>query len=197
MGNLRNISKAVYSLGFDFTYVNCKENFNGLTHLIIPGVGSFYAAMSHLNERELGDCIFDFAKSKKPILGICLGMQLLATFGEEGGGSYGLNLIPGKILKLDPGTENRLPHIGWNTTHFLKNHPVFQDVKDNLDFYYVHSYYFKPDSIEYILAESEYGMKFSGIVGYKNILGFQFHPEKSQTNGLKLLENFCNWKGIC
>lgn len=197
MGNLRNISKAVYSLGFDFTYVDTKDGFNGLSHLIIPGVGSFYSAVEHLNEKNLRESVSEFANSKKPILGICLGMQLLATFGEEGGISSGLNLIPGRILKLDLEKEIRLPHIGWNTTNFCKKHPVFQGVKDNLDFYYVHSYYFKPDSTEFILAESDYGMKFSGIVGHNNVLGFQFHPEKSQINGLKLLENFCNWDGIC
>jgi glutamine amidotransferase len=122
-------------------------------------------------------------------------MQLLSATGEEGGEGEGLGLIPGEVRRLDPAGGLALPHVGWNTTCFRAPHPVFKNVKDGLDFYYVHTYGFRCEDPAHVLAVTEYGQEVASIVGRDNIIGFQFHPEKSQANGLRLLENFCAWNG--
>jgi len=197
MGNLRSVSKAVYELGFDFTLVVRPAQLKDVTHLMIPGVGAYSTAMDHVDALELRAPIRDFAAVGKPVLGICLGMQVLSTFGEEGGASHGLDLIPGSVSRLQPRGDLVLPHVGWNTTRFAVEHPVFRKVKNGLDFYFVHSYHFKCADPAHLLATSDYGQDFAAIVGKANVLGFQFHPEKSQSNGLKLIENFCSWDGTC
>lgn len=197
IGNLRSLSNAVYSLGHDFELVQQPLQFDGLSHLIIPGVGAFASAMQRVDERRVRGGIADFASSGKPVLGICLGMQLLASWGEEGGGSAGLDLIPGQVVRLEPGDALNLPHVGWNTARFVSEHPVFRQVKNDRDFYFVHSYHFVCDQPRHGIAKCDYGRPFNAIVARANVIGFQFHPEKSQNNGLKLLENFCRWNGKC
>ena len=127
----------------------------------------------------------------------CLGMQLMADYGEEGTGADGLCLIPGKVIKIPSENNLILPHMGWNTINFTTNHPIFKNVKNNIDCYFVHSYHFVPKDKKHILSKTHYGIDFASVIGNKNLIGFQFHPEKSQKNGLKLLENFCNWDGEC
>lgn len=197
MGNLRSLSKAVYSLGYDFKLVRAPADLGDITHLMVPGVGAYRTAMLHIDGQGLRGPIRDFARGGRPVAGICLGMQLLSTSGEEGGESEGLGLIPGKVTRMRPDGDLHLPHVGWNTTRFRAKHPVFSKVKDGLDFYYVHSYHFTPDQPADTLATCEYGQAFTGIAGRANVIGFQFHPEKSQANGLKLIENFCDWDGRC
>ena len=128
-------------------------------------------------------------------MGICLGMQLLSDWGEEGGGSAGLGLISGEAKRMPEERDLLLPHVGWNTVEFVKNHPVFQGVKNGIDCYFVHSYHFVCKSDEHVYGRSSYGRDFVSVVGRDNVLGFQFHPEKSQKNGLQLIENFCDWDG--
>lgn len=197
MGNLRSVSKAVYSLGFDFVLVEGPDQLDLATHLIVPGVGSYRTAMQHIHARGLRPGIRDFAESGKPVAGICLGMQLLSGWGTEGGDCEGLGLIPGKVVRLEPEGGLALPHVGWNTTAFKREHPVFKKVRDGLDFYYVHTYGFRCEDPADVLATTDYGQEVCSIVGRGNVIGFQFHPEKSQANGLRLLENFCDWDGKC
>jgi imidazole glycerol-phosphate synthase subunit HisH len=197
MGNLRSLSKAVYSLGYDFKLVRLPADLEDATHLMVPGVGAYRTAMQHLDEQGLPGAICAFAASGRPVAGICLGMQLLSSSGEEGGPSEGLGLIPGKVARMRPQGDLHLPHVGWNTTRFKAKHPIFHKVKDGLDFYYVHSYHFTPNDPAHTLATCEYGQHFTSIAGCGNVIGFQFHPEKSQANGLKLIENFCDWDGKC
>ncbi len=196
--NLQSVWNAVYGqLGLDPMIVDAESETDELTHLIVPGVGNFRAVMHHLEEQDLTDRIRAFADTGRPLLGICAGMQLLATTGTEGGETRGLNLVPGKVLRLPEDKELRLPHVGWNTVTVRHLHPVFDGLKSDRDFYFVHSYAMLTDDEADWLAETDYGRPFASIVGRGNVIGFQFHPEKSQANGLRLLENFCHWDGKC
>lgn len=197
MGNLRSVHNALDNLGYDVRIIEDTNSFDDLSHLIIPGVGSYFTAMQTIQSAGFIDGVCNFAASKRPVLGICLGMQLLSSSGDEGGGSQGLDLIPGKVKKMNLPSNLFTPHVGWNTVRFQKDHPVFHRVKNGIDCYFVHSYHFvcRDDSNWY--GTTDYGEDFTSIVGKDNVLGFQFHPEKSQANGLKLLENFCDWDGKC
>ncbi len=197
MGNLRSVHNALDTLGYDVNIVADAGGFDDLSHLIIPGVGSYFTAMQTIESTGVKDSICRFAHSGRPVLGICLGMQLLSSEGHEGGGAEGLDLIAGQVEKFKLPEHLFIPHVGWNTINFEIEHPVFHKIKNGIDCYFVHSFHFvcKDDSNCY--GTTDYGMDFTSIVGRDNILGFQFHPEKSQTNGLKLLENFCDWDGQC
>ena len=197
MGNLSSVSNAVYEQGFDYSLVSSAADFDDLTHLIIPGVGHFSAAMQQIEKQDLLVPIKDFALNRQsPVLGICLGMQLLADQSEEGGQIPGLGLIPGVVKKFH-NQELRVPHVGWNRVDISASHPVLEDIGNERDFYFVHSYFFQCQDSQHSLALTHYGGTFTSIVGRNNVLGCQFHPEKSQKNGLQLIENFCEWDGVC
>lgn len=197
MGNLRSAYNAVYQNGFDSEFVDKDGDFDGLTHLIVPGVGNFRAVMSHLEEDGLADRIRDFAASGRPVLGVCAGMQLLAERGTEGGDTPGLGLVHGVIERLPGDPGHILPHVGWSPVRFRFQHPVLDGVKPGRDFYFVHSFALRGAPDDEFLGETQYGVPFASIVAKDNVIGFQFHPEKSQANGLKLIENFCLWDGKC
>ncbi|MGE0483650.1 MAG: imidazole glycerol phosphate synthase subunit HisH [Gammaproteobacteria bacterium] len=197
MGNLRSVWNAVYELGYDPVLVEDDTTLDDLSHLVIPGVGHFGSAMRNLVATGRDHRIVEFAASGRPILGICLGMQLLASRGTEGGDTAGLGLIPGAVTLLPAADGLRLPHVGWNTVHVRHAHPVFRGLKPNRDFYFVHSYAMRCDADTDWLAETDYGEPFTCIAGRANVIGFQFHPEKSQVSGLLLLKNFCAWDGTC
>ena len=197
MGILRSMSNAINYNGFDYISVDHPSIFKNITHLIIPGVGNFNAAIAELSRINLSEAIINFAISGRPILGVCLGMQLLMESGEEGGCISGLGLIKGTVTNLAPKGDLRLPHVGWNSVNVLKPHPVFAGIKTMRDYYFVHSYKINSINDDDIYAITDYGGSFTSVVGYKNIIGVQFHPEKSQSNGLQLIENFCLWNGKC
>lgn len=196
IGNIGSLRNALYNQGWDSVLVAGPEDFLDLTHLILPGVGSFASAMQRLIAAQLVQPIRDFASWGRPILGICLGMQLLATRGSEGGDIEGLGLVSGRVVPISA-DGFRLPHVGWNNAHQLRHHPVLAGIRDGVDFYFVHSYRFSADNESSVLAQTEYGEIFPSIVGNANVIGAQFHPEKSQANGLRLLDNFCLWDGTC
>lgn len=197
MGNLRSAYNSVYENGFDPVLVDKHCELDDLTHLIVPGVGNFTAVMHHLKEDGMLDRIRGFAASRRPLLGICAGMQLLAERGTEGGDTLGLGLIDGHVERLPEGDGRILPHVGWSSVRIRLQHPVLDGIKPGRDFYFVHSYAMHTDRDEEFVGETEYGVPFASIVAKDNVVGFQFHPEKSQRNGLKLIENFCNWDGTC
>lgn len=197
MGNIGSLSNAVYSQGWDPILISSPETFTDISHLIIPGVGSYSSAMQTLADRKLCDLIIEFVRQGKPILGICLGMQLLSDFGSEGGNSSGFGFIPGNVLPLKKLEGLNLPHVGWNEIVHTKDHPILEGIKPNIDFYFVNGYFFIPDDYEAVVSLTEYGQKFPSIIAKNNIVGVQFHPEKSQTNGLKIIDNFCLWDGKC
>jgi len=197
LGNTGSLKGALESLGWDPLLVSRPEDLGLITQLLLPGVGSFRAAMGRLQETGLKSGISDHVSSGRPLLGICLGMQILASWGEEGGGAKGLGLIAGKVTALTPGKNIRVPHVGWNAVDQRASHPILQGVKTGVDYYFVHGFIFEPDQPDRILGETEYGRRFVSMVGSKNIFGVQFHPEKSQKNGLRILDNFCRWDGSC
>jgi imidazole glycerol-phosphate synthase subunit HisH len=195
MGNLRSLCNAIDSLGVGSLVVREPSALAEASRVLIPGVGSYRAAMGNLTRLGFVEPLRRFAASGKPVLGICLGMQILSTRGEEGGAVQGLALIPGDVVLMEP-ESLRLPHVGWNSVTFRAPHPVLHALRDGRDFYFVHSYELRC-APEHSYAETVYGRPFASIVGVGNVLGVQFHPEKSQRNGLQLLENFCRWDGAC
>ncbi len=191
--NLKSICNALGFLKVSYEVIKPENLSERYSKAIIPGVGNFSKTMINLNKNSGKEKIFEFSKSKKKIMGICLGMQILASTGEESVPTKGLNLIPGNVKKIQNNSKDYLPHIGWNTVKICKDHPVLEGVKDNMDFYFVHSYKFCPTNENYIVGQTYYSEKFSSIIANENVIGFQFHPEKSQKYGLKIINNFCNW----
>lgn len=197
IGNLGSLRQALYNLGWDPVPVSAPSDFSRISHLLLPGVGAFASAMASLNEARLVTPIRQFVAAGGPLLGICLGMQLLATEGTEGGVTPGLGLVSGRIEPINPGSGLRIPHVGWNEVHQKRKHPLLQGIRNDVDFYFVHGYRFVADDDAVVLVETEYGEIFPSMVGYANVVGAQFHPEKSQSNGMKILDNFCSWDGKC
>lgn len=199
LGNIGSVKNAVYELGYDYLVLKNEEEFDDITHLILPGVGTYKIAMENFHASGLKDAFYSYVESKRPLLGICLGMQILSEEGTEVQHTKGLGLVKGKVEKFGKSQtfpDNLpIPHVGWNTVKRKIDHPIFQDVKPDVDFYFVHSYHFVADKPKNILATTDYGYDFVSAVVNENVIGTQFHPEKSQVNGLKVLENFCEWDG--
>ena len=195
MGNIGSVSNAVKLLGYDIVIYKDKKDIKNSTHIILPGVGSFYDGMRNLKKMNLIDILNEeVLDKKKPFLGLCLGMQILADDGEEGGYSAGLGWISGSVKKLQiDETILKIPHVGWNDVFPKKNSILFQNIQTPI-FYFVHSYHFLVTDKNCISAECEYGTKFVAAVEKGNIFGLQFHTEKSQREGLKVLENFLSIK---
>lgn len=191
MGNLSSVTNALKYLGVENCIIRNTGDFNIISHLIIPGVGSFAKAMENLNDRGFVDAIISFNSRGLPILGICLGMQLLAEKGTEPYECVGLGLIKGSV-KIFPENSVRVPHVGWNGIKLVNNHSILDDVKQTADFYFVHSYQFHVESNRSIISTTDYGFEFPSIVmnDRQNVVGIQFHPEKSQKQGLQILTNF-------
>lgn len=197
--NLSSVSSAVYNLGFDIKIIkiNQRNQLKEISHLIIPGVGSFSnISKEYFENQNFETELNNFKKKGNPILGICLGMQFLATEGFENSKSKGLNFIEAsvKLMETDNTKNFNLPHVGWNEINILKDHTIFNGIRNNSNFYFVHSYQVILKNRKFLYAEAKYLKEFPSIIIKDNVVGFQFHPEKSSKNGLKILENFCNWK---
>ncbi|WP_076589008.1 imidazole glycerol phosphate synthase subunit HisH [Vibrio ostreicida] len=192
MGNIGSVVRAIKACGFESSIASTAEDIMQADKLILPGVGSYTRAMQELRSRGLVDAIVESASVDDiPVLGICLGMQILSTLGHEHGETKGLNLIPGEIVRLSPNDKrSRVPHVGWNTVSSVCKSPLFEGVPDESDFYFVHSYHYVVEDKNHILAYSEHGGDFVCAVQKGNVFGTQFHPEKSQKLGLGLLKNF-------
>ena len=188
MGNVASVQKALNLLKVDNVITNAKDKIRSASGIILPGVGSFLQGMTHLKESGLDAVLTEeVVGNGKPFLGICLGMQLIATTGFEPYENPGLGWINGRVLKITD-TECRIPHMGWNNITVL-NDAYFKDLPSS-DFYFIHSYHFVPDSEDVIAATVNYGTDYVASIKHKNIFATQFHPEKSQTAGLKVLEAF-------
>tara|TARA_Y100001970_G_C14247277_1_gene869185 strand:- start:235 stop:825 length:591 start_codon:yes stop_codon:yes gene_type:complete len=195
MGNVFSVLGAFERLGVNAKITKSVDDLNSADGLVLPGVGAFGDGIKNiekfLNKKHLDELVL---KKKKPILGICLGMQLFATFGTEFGKHNGLGWVPGKVVKLMPGHGLKVPHVGWDDIKIKFDDPVFKGIKKKL-FYFVHSYKFQTDDPDHVLATCTYGEEHVASVRNDNIIGMQFHPEKSQKEGLLLLENYlriCN-----
>ncbi len=188
--NLGSVLNVLGDLGFKASIINKHFDAKMFSHVILPGVGSFSAAMEFLEETGLQDSITEFALNReKPLLGICLGMQLLFDSSEEGKFVSGLNLIDGKVRQLQAGPKRRIPHIGWNEVDVVSASPVFYGIPNMQDFYFVHSYAVECEH-QYVCGITNYSGNFISAVQKGNIFGVQFHPEKSLKNGRTLIENF-------
>ncbi len=193
--NLHSVASAVAKCGHKPVITDHPEEIREATHLILPGVGSFSDGMENIRKLGIEEALKELVTEKGyPLFGICLGMQLLATKGSEGGETNGLNFIEGTVDRLEPKDKSeRIPHIGWNEVHIIKDSPLLTDIPTDNDFYFVHSYALTCANQEDIIAQTPYCSSFTSIVEHENVFGTQFHPEKSQKLGLKLIENFLTY----
>lgn len=191
INNLASIARAFEECKADFFLCDNPSDLKSVTHIVLPGIGAFAKGMKNLREMNFEESIKHAALHDKiPILGVCLGMQLLAERGDEGGASKGLGLIDGQVKLLEPkNKKEKVPHIGWNEIHIKKNSPIFNNIPDLSDFYFVHSYFLETKK-ENILATTPYCGEFPAVIEKNNIFGAQFHPEKSQIRGLQIIKNF-------
>ena len=194
-GNIQAILNIYKQLNINCYVANSPEGLKAATKLILPGVGDFDKTMDDLNSSGLRAELDRKVKSEKtPVIGICVGMQLLANKSEEGS-LAGLGYIPGEVKKLDETLIEKkphIPHMGWNSIRPIKSHPILRDIDIEYGFYFLHNYYFSPYYEEDCLTKTYYGMEFCSAVHRDNVFGMQFHPEKSHSNGVKLFKNFAN-----
>ena len=199
MGNLRSVQKSLEFVGAKVIVTHDPDLILNANSVVLPGVGAFKDCMANLKKLKLVDPIRKFIDGGKPFLGICLGLQVLFEESEEYGPVAGLGILPGKVVKFPGGsseTKNgrpiKIPHMGWNQIKVKKNVPLFRGVGNAPYFYFVHSYYVVPEDQNMIATVTNYGVEFVSGIQHENIYAFQFHPEKSQTLGLSILERFSN-----
>ena len=194
VGNLHSVAKAMEKVGAQVQVTNNWRDVGKADGVVLPGVGAFKDSMDAMHRSELAKAITGFIASGKPFLGVCVGLQMLFSESEEFGISKGLGVFPGRVVKFDQ--KLKVPHMGWNQIQIKKgSNPLLQGIQEGEYFYFVHSYYVVPEQTSLIAAQSAYGVDFTCMVWDKNVFGTQFHPEKSQTAGLKVYENFKNLVG--
>ncbi|MBI2329432.1 MAG: imidazole glycerol phosphate synthase subunit HisH [Chloroflexi bacterium] len=187
-GNLRSVVNAVTKLGFQPKITNNPDDVSSARALILPGVGAAADAMASLKKLGLVSPIRRFIAEDRPFFGICLGLQILFSGTEEGGWHECLDIIPGRVRKLPAGLK--IPHMGWNQVRQKISHPLFDGVPDEANFYFVHSYYAEPDDKSLVVGETEYGVSICSVIARGNLVGTQFHSERSGEIGLKIYDNF-------
>ncbi len=193
-GNLRSVQKALNFIGEEATITRDKDILKRADKVILPGVGAFGEAMNKLRSYDLIPTIKEIATSNTPFLGICLGMQLMFEGSEESPDYEGLNLLPGKILRIPDKEGLKIPQIGWNSLEYMNQASLYEGLADQSYVYFVHSYYLKASNRLDVAASTEYSTLIDASVEHKNLFGCQFHPEKSGDVGLKILKNFANLK---
>jgi len=196
-GNVQAIATIYKNLNINYQVITKPENLGKADKLILPGVGAFDATMQQLIDSGLKDKLNELVLGKKvPILGICVGLQVMGYKSDEGD-LLGLGWIPGKVSRFDETKikfKPKLPHMGWNTINDVQNHKLFEGIDNDFGFYFVHSFYFECEKEENILATSNYGGEFTSSIYANHIFGTQFHPEKSHGNGVQLFKNFADLK---
>ncbi|MGD8624786.1 MAG: imidazole glycerol phosphate synthase subunit HisH [Anaerolineae bacterium] len=193
VGNLRSVQKALERVGAGATIQSDPAALDPAQGVVLPGVGAFGDGMAQLRARGLVEPLLRQVGQGKPLLGICLGMQLLFEESEEMGRHPGLGLLPGRVVRF-PENDLKVPHVGWNRLRFA-GHPLLAGIPPGAYAYFVHSYYARPQAPGDVLATTDYGLAFASVVGRGRVWGAQFHPEKSQEVGLRLLANFCRLVG--
>jgi glutamine amidotransferase len=188
MGNLRSVQKAFEKVGYRAEVVQEPGRVGQARGIVLPGVGAFRDAMENLKAAGLDQAVKEAVAAGKPFLGICLGLQLLFEISEEFGSTPGLGIFPGWVRRLRWGVK--IPHMGWNSVYFQKETPLTRGISDGAQFYFVHSYYVDPGEQDLVAGVTTYGQPFTSMVNRGNVFGIQFHPEKSSTLGLKILQNF-------
>jgi glutamine amidotransferase len=189
MGNLRSVEKGFQKVGVDARVVSDPESVDNASGVVLPGVGAFRDCMKNLGDLDLIGSILRSIEKGKPYMGICLGLQVLFSESKEFGHSRGLDIFKGKVPRF-PESELKVPHMGWNSIKIKKDCPVLAEVPDGSYMYFVHSYYVEPEEEGIIAATTDYGVEFTSMVWKDNVVAMQFHPEKSQNLGLKILKAF-------
>jgi glutamine amidotransferase len=193
-GNLRSVQKGFERVGWEATITRTTQKIRDARAVVLPGVGAFRDCMENLERLGLVDPILESIRSGKPFLGICLGLQLLFSISEEFGPTPGLSVFKGKVQRFPTNTttmkELKIPHMGWNTIRIRHTSPVLQEVPDSSFFYFVHSFYVNPEDPDLMCTETDYGITFVSSIQKDNVFATQFHPEKSQSLGLRILKNF-------
>ena len=190
-GNIRSVENAFLAIGADVVLITKPEELESITHLVVPGQGEFGDCAANLKKQDMFAPIQEWAAADKPYLGICVGYQLIFENGEESPGAEGLGILPGTVKRF-PNVGLKIPHMGWNSLHLTDtNHPIWKGLPDEPFFYFVHSYYPEPKNQEDSAATCDYALPFAAAVTRGKLIATQFHPEKSQHNGLQLLRNFC------
>jgi len=194
MGNLRSVQKALQKVGYEAEVTDDPATMAAADKLVLPGVGAYSDAMAALRERKLVEPLRQAIATGKPTLGICLGMQLLFETSYEDGEYHGLGILPGKVVKFTPPgpgeTSYKIPHMGWNQIAPQRQSPLFAGIESGAYFYFVHSYYVVPSDASVVATTTDYPSPFCSSVWRDNLYATQFHPEKSQAVGLRVLENF-------
>ncbi|MBI4825126.1 MAG: imidazole glycerol phosphate synthase subunit HisH [Nitrospirae bacterium] len=189
MGNLRSVEKGFQKAGVEVMVTNRPEDVKNADGVVLPGVGAFKDCMRELTNLDLTTAIVESIKSGKPFLGICLGLQVLFSESEEFGRCMGLDIFKGKVPRF-PKSSLKVPHMGWNEIKIRKENPLLKGIPDKSYFYFVHSYYVVPEDSSIISTTTDYGIEFTSSIWKDNVYAVQFHPEKSQALGLRLLRNF-------
>ena len=198
-GNITSVARALHSIGQDFVITDDTKMLNAASHAIFPGVGAAGEAMAYLKDKKLDRWLKQCLQSGKPILGICLGTQIILDRSEENNTDC-IGLVSGSTKRFpdhlkSAGSALKIPHMGWNSVTLKQNHPVFANIDPAAEYYFVHSYYPSPESEAAVLGTTDYGITFCSVLAMKNLIATQFHPEKSGRPGLQILKNFCAWRG--
>jgi glutamine amidotransferase len=193
-GNLTSVVRSLKALGVEGTVTQNPALVAQATRVIFPGVGAAGQAMATLRELGLDKALRQSLARGIPILGICLGAQIILEHSEENEAAC-LGLLPGRTRALPRGQGLKIPHMGWNRVRFLRTHPVFQGLPEGAEYYFVHSYYPDPAQTTMVLGVTDHGIEFPSAIGWRNLVATQFHPEKSGRFGLQILENFLAWDG--
>jgi glutamine amidotransferase len=194
MGNIRSVEKAFHKIGVDARVTADAASVRNASGIVLPGVGAFRDCMANLDNLNLLDTIVAEVRKGKPYLGICLGLQILFSESEEFGHCKGLGVFPGRVVRFQLADPTlKIPHMGWNTVSFKKKPPICAGIPDRSHFYFVHSYYVVPENPEIIAGTTEYGIPFTSMVWKDHVMATQFHPEKSQDLGLRMLKGFADF----
>ena len=199
-GNLTSVARALQNIGKDYLVTDKIEKLDAASHVIFPGVGAAGEAMVYLRQKKLDVWLKDWVKTGKPLMGICLGTQIIFDYSEENDTPC-IGLVSGSTKRFPDSMQSegrllKIPHMGWNSVQFQRPHPVFKDIPAEAEFYFVHSYYPAPSRDTVVLGVTDYGIEFCSVLAEKNLVAMQFHPEKSGRPGLQILRNFCNWRGL-
>lgn len=200
-GNITSVARALQNIGQDFVITDDTKRLDMASRVIFPGVGAAGEAMAYLREKKLDDWLKNYIKTGKPLLGICLGTQIILDYSEENDTKC-IGLVAGSTKRFpdkltSDGQLLKIPQMGWNSVKLRRSHPVFENVSPEAEFYFVHSYYPAPSDEAAVLGTTDYGIIFSSVLAKDNLVAMQFHPEKSGRPGLQILKNFCTWEGQC
>ena len=198
-GNITSVARALQNIGQAFVITDDTKKLDAASRVIFPGVGAAGEAMAYLREKKLDIWLKNYIKTGKPLLGICLGTQIILDYSEENETGC-IGLVSGSTKRFpekltDQGELLKIPQMGWNSVNLRRSHPIFENVLPEAEFYFVHSYYPAPSDETAVLGTSDYGITFCSVLAKNNLVAMQFHPEKSGRPGLQILKNFCAWRG--